>query len=64
MGDIEARVHNLEVALHVMWVLLKDLQPPATQQDIDNMMADHFDSSSLKRRRPAFILTQGASDEG
>ena len=39
------RIHNLELALHGMWSLLRDLQPPATQNDIDKMLAQHFDMS-------------------
>ena len=45
IAALKGRIHNLELALHGMWVLLRDLQPPATQADIDNLMAEHFDMS-------------------
>jgi len=46
IADLKSRVHNLELALHAMWSLLRDLQPPATQQDVDAMMAKHFAGST------------------
>lgn len=39
---LEQRVMNLEVALHGLWALLKHLQPPDTQHDVDEMLAEHF----------------------
>ena len=39
-----ARVANLEVALHGMWAMLQDLQPPATQEAIGSMMSEHFEA--------------------
>lgn len=41
---LSARVANLEVALHGMWIMLKHLQPPETQANIDNMMSEHFEA--------------------
>lgn len=41
---LRARVANLEVALHGMWAMLQDLQPPATQDAIGSMMSEHFDA--------------------
>ena len=38
----ELRISNLETALYGMWTLLKDLQPPDTQAQIDAMMKQHF----------------------
>lgn len=45
IAALKDRINNLELALHGMWALLRDLQPPATQSDVDNMMAQHFDMS-------------------
>jgi hypothetical protein len=42
---LEARIANLECCLHGLWLLLRDLQPPATQADIDEMMRQHFDAA-------------------
>lgn len=39
---LRARVANLEVALHGMWAMMQDLQPPATQECISSMMHEHF----------------------
>ncbi len=43
-GKLRARVANLELALHGMWSMLQHLQPPATQEAIGDMMAQHFDT--------------------
>ena len=45
IAALKDRIHNLELALHGMWALIRDLQPPATQNDIDKMLAQHFDMS-------------------
>ena len=42
LQKLRARVANLEMALHGMWAMLQDLQPPATQQAIGDMMREHF----------------------
>ena len=45
IAAMKDRIHNLELALHGMWSLLRELQPPATQIDVDNMLSQHFDMS-------------------
>lgn len=45
VDDMEKRITNLEIALHYLWGLLKDLQPPATQEYVSKMMEDHFKKS-------------------
>jgi hypothetical protein len=48
MSDIEileARVHNLELALHIMISVVREMAPPALQDTISQMSLDHFDSS-------------------
>lgn len=42
---LQARVANLEVALHAMWAMLSHLQPPETQEGISSMMQQHFDAT-------------------
>lgn len=44
IARLRARVANLEMVLHGMWAMLKDLQPPAAQYGIDSMMSEHFDA--------------------
>jgi len=46
IAALHARIHNLEVALHGMWAMLKDLQPPGTQEDVERLMVEHFNASS------------------
>ena len=43
--QMEQRITNLEIALHGLWALIKDLQPPATQESVDDMLSDHFNVS-------------------
>jgi hypothetical protein len=40
------RVSNLELALHAMWAMLRELQPPCTQDAVTEMLAEHFDCIS------------------
>ena len=47
VAALEARISNLELALHAMWAALRDLQPPGTQHDIDRMMRQHFAASTV-----------------
>ena len=47
MDDLElhklrARVANLELALHGLWAMLQDVQPPAVQDGVIRMMREHF----------------------
>ncbi len=55
---LRARVGNLEVALHAMWGMLRDLQPPGTQEAIDRMLQAHFeamkDMDAVTHGGPAF----------
>lgn len=44
--QLENRINNLEIALHGLWVYLRDRQDPITAEIIDKLMADHFSSSS------------------
>ena len=44
--QMEQRITNLEVALHGLWALIKDLQPPATQESVDGLLSEHFNVSS------------------
>ena len=57
-ATLRARVGNLEVALHAMWAMLRDLQPPSTQDAIGRMMQDHFeamkDMGAVTHGGPAF----------
>ena len=55
IAAMKDRIHNLELALHGMWSLLRDLQPPATQTDVDSMLLKHFDTS---REHGGFESTQ------
>lgn len=48
MSDIERlekRLHNTEVALYALWVLLEDLQPPEYANDIGEMMSQYSDAN-------------------
>ena len=55
---LQARVANLEVALHGLWATLKELQPPHTQDMLDDMMWQHFqameDMDAVKSGLPTF----------
>lgn len=57
-AKLHARLSNLEVALHGMWAMLQDLQPPATQQAVGNMMREHFqameDMGTVRMGLPTF----------
>ena len=46
INKLEQRITNLEVALAGLWALLKDLQPPETQIDVQRMLEEHFTASS------------------
>jgi hypothetical protein len=45
IAALKDRISNLELALHGLYVLLKDLQPMATQVYMDKMMREYFDAS-------------------
>jgi hypothetical protein len=44
LQKLRARVANLEGALHGMWAMLAELQPPATQDAVGRMMREHFEA--------------------
>ena len=44
--QLEQRVTNLEAALHGLWALMRDHQAPALQDAVDDMMKEHFETST------------------
>lgn len=45
MSDIEKRLYNTERALHGLWSMLEDLQPPAYAERINELMEEYFDTN-------------------
>ena len=43
---LEARISNLEIALHALYAIIRDILPPAINEDACNMLQTHYLLSS------------------
>lgn len=48
---LQARVFNLEMALHAMWAMIQDTHPPAVQESVQRVMHDHFEATEVLMRQ-------------
>ena len=42
LNTLELRLNNTEKMVQILWMLLQDLQPPATQDDVNNAMEKYY----------------------
>jgi len=43
---LEARVHNLEIAMHALIAIISDTLPVSEFADVQRMASNHFDAST------------------
>ena len=46
-NELEKRIYNLEITLQACMVVLRETQPPSIQNDLNKIMAKHYNVSQL-----------------